>query len=84
MTEGRSIPNSDATMPAEEVPLGAKVDIKDLPALPSLTLVDKHLNTIAKFYGDSKELKMRFGETLEDAVFLTEYNGRRIYMMPSE
>lgn len=84
MAEGHSIANSDATMPAEEVPLGARLDIKDLPALPSLTLVDKHLNTIAKFYGDNKELKMRFEETFEEAVFLTEYNGRRVYMMPSE
>lgn len=84
MTEGHSIANSDATIPAEEVPLGARLDIKDLPALPSVTLVDKHLNTIAKFYGDTKELKMRFEETFEEAVFLMEYNGRRIYVMPSE
>jgi hypothetical protein len=84
MTEGNTLPTSDSiAIPAEEVPLGKGLDFKDLPELPSLTLVDKNLNTIAKFYGDSKEIKIRFETTFKEAVFLMEYNGRKIYVIPS-
>jgi hypothetical protein len=84
MTEGNPLLISDShAIAADEVPLGKGLDFKDLPELPSLTLVDKNLNTIAKFYGDTKEIKTRFETTFNEAVFLMEYNGRKIYVIPS-
>lgn len=57
------------------------VDLSGFEELPSITLVDKNLNVVAKFFGKPNDIKQEFRAIFDQATFLTEYNQRRLYLV---
>ncbi|WP_075349358.1 hypothetical protein [Algoriphagus marinus] len=85
MVEGTTLRDSDSTaISLEEESLRIEIKLDGLPELPSLTLVDKNLNLVAQFYGNTQILKKRFEAVFQEAILLTEYNQGRIYLVPSQ
>jgi hypothetical protein len=52
--------------------------------IPSIILVDKNLEIVAQFYGNTEEVKLKFKDTFENTQRLVEHNGQRIYLLTSK
>ena len=85
LVEGTTLKESDSIASfLENDPLGIQLEQEQLKSLPTVTLVDKNLNLVAQFYGDPVRLKTLYADLFEEAIFLVEYNQRRVYVVPTQ
>ncbi|WP_157963177.1 hypothetical protein [Algoriphagus litoralis] len=71
--------HSERNQPLEEGKF--EIEITGMKELPSITLVDKELNVIAEFYGESTQVKEQFESTFEKTELLSKHNNRSIYLI---
>jgi hypothetical protein len=65
----------------EEIIPSVELDILELKAEPTITLIDKYGEVVAEFYGEKSELKKRFNEAFQKGNFVTAHGNHEFYLV---
>ncbi|MDE0561834.1 hypothetical protein OU792_17690 [Algoriphagus sp. NF] len=58
-----------------------EISIEISERIPTIILVDKNLDIVAQFYGNTEEVKLKFKDTFQKSEKLIEHNGQKIYLL---
>jgi hypothetical protein len=56
------------------------LEIKEIEKSPTVTLINKYGEVVAKFYGEKSEIKLKFAETLEKSTFVLNHANQHFYL----
>ncbi len=66
---------------SDEVLKTVDVDLSDIKALPTITIINKYGEVVAEFYGDKSELMKRFPNISEKGKFVTASGKHEYYLL---
>lgn len=65
----------------EEIIPAVELNLSELKAEPTITLIDKYGEVVAEFYGEKSELKKRFKESYQKGNFVTAHGNHEFYLV---
>lgn len=80
---GQVMADSNNKAGDNEIDLKAEVliDLSEIKTLPTVTLINKYGEVVAKFYGEKEKLTVQFPESFQKSSFLFKHGEQYFYLI---